>query len=64
MKECPNCGYKHNQRPKGRPKKYTDEEIKEMKKLRETMTLQGVANKLECSIGTVQRYTKIKKNIK
>lgn len=64
MKKCPRCGYIHNQRPKGRPKKYTDEEIKKMKKLRGAMTLQEVANKLGCAIGTVQRYTKIEKKIK
>lgn len=56
--KCPNCGYVHPQRPKGRPKKYTDEEIKEMIELRKTMTLQEIANKLKCSIGTVQRHTK------
>lgn len=65
--KCSNCGYIHPPKKKvGKPRKFTADQEKQIIEDRKTMTLMQVANKWQCSIGTIQNMIRfnllLKKN--
>jgi transposase len=57
--KCPNCGYIHPPKKKvGKPRLFTTDQEKQIVEDKKKMTLKEVANKWECSIGTIQNIVK------
>ncbi len=58
--KCPNCGYRPPpKKPIGKPQKFNAEQKRQIVEDRKKkMNLMKIANKWECSIGTVQNVIK------
>lgn len=52
--KCPKCGYQPPKKKIGKPRLFTVDQEKEIVEDRKKMSLMKVANKWNCSIGTIQ----------